>query len=110
MRRQPAPGVVPEFAATGGVFVISAVESLSDVVLANLEKGHSREDVPVALEIVRRAGIALRPSFVPFTPWATLDDYLELLDFVEAADLIERNGSRPAPVGDRAARRPGALL
>ena len=81
--------LVPEFAATGGVFVVSAVESLSDVVLANLEKGHSREDVPVALEIVRRAGIALRPSFVPFTPWATLDDYLELLDFVEAADLID---------------------
>lgn len=30
---------VPEFAATGCVFVVSAVESLSDVVLANLEKG-----------------------------------------------------------------------
>jgi hypothetical protein len=81
--------LVPELAATGCVFVVSAVESLSDVVLTNLEKGHTRADVPVALDIVRRAGIALRPSFVPFTPWATLDDYLELLDFVEAAGLID---------------------
>jgi radical SAM superfamily enzyme YgiQ (UPF0313 family) len=81
--------LLEEFAATGCVFVVSAVESLSDVVLTNLEKGHTRADVPVALEIVRRAGIALRPSFVPFTPWATLDDYLELLDFVESTDLVD---------------------
>jgi len=81
--------LIPELAATGCVFVVSAVESLSDVVLTNLEKGHTRADVSVALEIVRCAGIALRPSFVPFTPWATLDDYLELLDFVEAAGLLD---------------------
>src|SRR3989449_8949672 len=67
----------PEFAATRCLFVVSAVESLSDVVLANLEKGHTRADVSVALDILRRAGITLRPSFVPFTPWATLDDYLD---------------------------------
>src|SRR6059036_1899113 len=73
----------PEFAATGCVFVVSAVESLSDVVLANLEKGHTRADVVVALDIVRRAGIAPRPTFVAFTPWTTLADYLELFDFVE---------------------------
>jgi radical SAM superfamily enzyme YgiQ (UPF0313 family) len=81
--------LLPEFGATGCVFVVSAVESLSDVVLANLEKGHTRADVAVALDVVRRAGIGLRPSFVPFTPWATLDDYLELLEFVAAADLID---------------------
>ena len=81
--------LVPEFAATGCLFVVSAIESLSDVVLANLEKGHTRADVPEALAIARGAGIALRPSFVPFTPWATLDDYRELLDFVDGADLID---------------------
>ena len=74
----------PEFAAVGCVFVVSAVESLSDVVLAHLEKGHTGADVAVALDIVRRAGIALRPSFVAFTPWTTLADYQHLLDFVEA--------------------------
>lgn len=78
----------PEFGATGCVFVVSAVESLSDVVLANLEKGHTGADVPVALDIVRRAGIALRPSFVAFTPWTTLEDYQHLLDVVEAERWI----------------------
>jgi radical SAM superfamily enzyme YgiQ (UPF0313 family) len=82
----------PEFAATGCVFVVSAVESLSDVVLANLKKGHTAADVSVALEIVRRAGegITLRPTFVAFTPWTTLDDYRDVLDFVEAEGLIDQ--------------------
>ncbi len=79
----------PEFGATGCLFVVSAVESLSDVVLAQLEKGHTRADVSVALAVLRGAGIALRPSFVPFTPWATLADYVDLLDFVAAAALID---------------------
>jgi radical SAM superfamily enzyme YgiQ (UPF0313 family) len=79
----------PEFGALGCVFVVSAVESLSDVVLANLEKGHTEADVPVALDIVRRAGIALRPSFVAFTPWTTLADYLHLLDVVEREEWID---------------------
>ena len=79
----------PEFGALGCAFVVSAVESLSDVVLANLEKGHTGADVPVALDIVRSAGIALRPSFVAFTPWTTLEDYLHLFDVVEAEDWIQ---------------------
>jgi radical SAM superfamily enzyme YgiQ (UPF0313 family) len=78
-----------EFAALGCVFVVSAVESLSDVVLAHLEKGHTGADVAVALDIVRRVGIALRPSFVAFTPWTTLADYQHLLDFVEAQQWID---------------------
>src|SRR5436309_3996661 len=82
-------GLFSEFGALGCAFVVSAVESLSDVVLGHLEKGHSRADVPVALEIVRRAGIALRPSFVAFTPWTTLSDYLKLLEFVDAHAVID---------------------
>jgi radical SAM superfamily enzyme YgiQ (UPF0313 family) len=78
-----------DFGATGCAFVVSAVESLSDRVLAALEKGHRAADVPVALDIVRSSGIALRPSFVAFTPWTTLDDYRELLDFVETEDLVD---------------------
>jgi radical SAM superfamily enzyme YgiQ (UPF0313 family) len=80
--------LLPELAGLGCAFIVSAVESLSDVVLAHLEKGHTRADVHAALAAMRVAGIALRPSFVPFTPWATLDDYLELLDFVAAEDLV----------------------
>src|SRR5207237_955830 len=56
-----------EFAATGCAFVVSAVETLSDVVLAHLEKGHTKADVAEAIAILRHAGIAPRPTFVPVT-------------------------------------------
>ncbi len=98
----------PEFAATGCAFVVSAAESLSDVVLANLEKGHTRKDVTTALDTVRGAGIALRPSFVPFTPWATLDDYFDLLDFIAANRLIDHID--PVQLSIRLLVPPGSLL
>ena len=31
----------------------------------------------------------MRPSLLPFTPWTTLDDYLELLTFFEERDLLD---------------------
>jgi len=100
--------LVPDFAATGCVFVVSAVESLSPVVLANLEKGHTRADVQVALEVLRRAGIALRPAFVPFTPWATIGDYLELLEWVDAEGLVDQID--PVQFAIRLLIPPGSLL
>src|SRR5207247_11291900 len=42
-----------------------------------------------ALSIGRQAGIRLRASLVPFTPWTTLDDYLELFDIAESRDLVD---------------------
>ncbi len=78
-----------ELRSHGCLFVVSAVESLSDAVLGHLDKGHTHADVERALSILREAGIALRPSLVPFTPWATLTDYEELLDFVESEKLID---------------------
>jgi len=81
--------LLPELRALGCVFIVSAVESLSERVLEHLVKGHTRADVVEALDAVRGAGIDLRPTWVAFTPWTTLDDYLEMLDFVEAHDLID---------------------
>lgn len=81
-------GLFAELRALGCLFVVSAVESLNDAVLAYLEKGHTRADVEAALEITRAAGITLRPSFVSFTPWTTLEDYLDVLEFVEEHDLV----------------------
>ena len=80
---------MPEFAAAGCLFIISAVESLSDRVLTILDKRHTREDVIAAFKFVRDAGIALRPTWVSFTPWTTLDDFIEVLEFVEENDLID---------------------
>ena len=78
----------PEFAHLGCRFVISAVESLSERVLTILEKHHTRADVEIAIDIVHGAGIALRPTWVPFTPWATIDDYLEIFQFVDTHRLV----------------------
>jgi len=86
LERRP---LFPELGRLGCVFMVSAVESLSDTVLANLDKGHTRADVYEALRIVRRAGIAFRPTWVAFTPWTTVEDYLDMLDFVEAEGLVD---------------------
>ncbi len=81
--------IFPELAALGCAFIISAVESLSDDVLLHLDKGHTRADVVAALDILDAAGIPMRPSLLPFTPWTTLDDYLDLLTFFEERGLID---------------------
>jgi hypothetical protein len=80
--------LLPEFAALGCIFIISAVESISDTVLHHLDKGHTRADVIKAIKIVHGNGIALRPSLVPFTPWESLDGYISLFDFAEHYQLI----------------------
>src|SRR5581483_8421105 len=82
--------LLPELAALGCVFVVSAVESLNERVLAILDKGHTRADADEALALTRAAGLALRPSLVPFTPWETLDSYLALLDWIDARALHDQ--------------------
>jgi radical SAM superfamily enzyme YgiQ (UPF0313 family) len=81
-------GRLVELAHLGCIFLISAIESLSDGVLEELEKGHTRVDALEAVRITREAGIALRPSFVAFTPWTTMGDFIELCDFV-LRDLVD---------------------
>ena len=74
---------------TGCLFVTSAVESVDDAVLEKLRKGHTRADF---LEVVRRfreEGLLLQPTFVPFTPWTTLEGYGDLLEVLRANGLVE---------------------
>jgi radical SAM superfamily enzyme YgiQ (UPF0313 family) len=97
-----------ELAGLGCIFVVSAAESLSDTVLAHLAKGHTRADIHTALGVMRAAGIDLRPTWVAFTPWTTLDDYRELLDFIEARNLIDRVD--PVQYSLRLLVPPGSLL
>jgi radical SAM superfamily enzyme YgiQ (UPF0313 family) len=99
---------LPELAALGCLFIVSAVESLSETVLAHLAKGHTRADVEEALRLVHAAGIALRPTWVPFTPWTTLDDYREMLGFIERHGLVDHVD--PVQYGIRLLVPPGSLL
>jgi radical SAM superfamily enzyme YgiQ (UPF0313 family) len=74
---------------TGCLFVISAVESVDDAVLEFLDKGHTREDFLEVVKTFRELGITLHPTFVPFTPWTTLEGYLDLLRVLYQQSLIE---------------------
>ncbi len=82
-------GLLPQLAENGGLFVVSAVESLSNTVLAHLDKGHTRDDVAMALAAVQRAGMILRPTLMPFTPWAGATDFGDLLTWIAEEDLAE---------------------
>lgn len=81
--------LLPLLASTGCLFVTSAVESVDDIVLAKLEKGHTRADFIAAAALCRSAGLTLIPTFVAFTPWTTIDGYRDLLDVIEDLGLIE---------------------
>lgn len=79
---------LPVLARTGCLFVTSAVESLDDEVLLKLEKGHTRADFFRALELCANAGLALQPTFVPFTPWITRESYFAFLETIADRNLI----------------------
>ena len=97
-----------ELVRLGCVFIVSAAESLSDTVLAYLDKGHTRADIVAALQATSEAGVELRPTWVAFTPWTRLEDYRELLDFIEAEELIDRVD--PVQYSLRLLVPPGSLL
>ena len=74
---------------TGCLFVISAVESVDDLVLEKFDKGHTRADFLGVAARFRELGMTLLPTFVPFTPWTTLEGYNDLLDVIAQRDLLE---------------------
>ncbi len=74
---------------TGCLFVTSAVESVDDAVLERLEKNHTRADFLRVVEMLREIGLTLQPTFVPFTPWTTLEGYCELLEVLREEELVE---------------------
>jgi radical SAM superfamily enzyme YgiQ (UPF0313 family) len=74
---------------TGCLFVTSAVESVDDSILEKFDKNHTRADFLRVVELFRGAGMALQPTFVPFTPWTTLEGYCELLELLREQELVE---------------------
>ena len=78
---------------TGCLFAISAVESVDDGILERLDKGHTREDFLYVARKFRELGMTLHPTFVPFTPWTTMEGYLDLLRVLAAEELIENVAS-----------------
>lgn len=77
-----------EMASAGCLFVVSALESVNDDILARLDKGHTAVEAAQAVAVLRQHGIDLRPSLLPFTPWTTMADMVDLMDFVALHDLV----------------------
>lgn len=82
------PDIWAEMAAAGCLFVVCAMELCNDRLLALLDKGHTAADAGTAVHLLRRHGIEVRPSWLPFTPWTTAKDVADILDFVIGHDLI----------------------
>jgi hypothetical protein len=80
---------LPKLKETGCLFVISAVESVNDIFLAALEKGHTRADFLHVAATFRALDLTLHPTFVPFSPWTTVDNYLDLLRVLYEEQLME---------------------
>jgi radical SAM superfamily enzyme YgiQ (UPF0313 family) len=83
------PDLLKTLRSTGCLFIVSAVESLDDVVLKKLEKNHTRADFFRAVELCRSAGITLQPTFVPFTPWTTMEQIVDLFKQIQRLELTE---------------------
>jgi radical SAM superfamily enzyme YgiQ (UPF0313 family) len=80
---------LPILRDTGCVLVTSAVEAVQNHILECLDKGHTRQDFFDALDLCRRVGLHLNPTFVAFTPWTMLEDYIELLTVLAEQGLVE---------------------
>lgn len=92
----------------GLLFAITAVESTSDTVLEILEKGHTHAQTLDAIRLLREHRIEPRPSLLPFTPWTTMRDYLDILDFILEEDLL--GGVDPVQLSIRLLLPPDSLL
>ena len=79
---------------SGCLFITTAVESVNDRILALLAKGHTRIDFIRAAALARDAGVFLSPTFIPFTPWSSQEDYANLLGLLAELDMT----SHVAPV------------
>ncbi len=80
---------LPTLAATGCLFVTTAVESVDDRVLERLDKGHTRTDFIAVVALAREVGLTLSPTFIPFMPWTTLDGFRDLLAVLAGLDLVD---------------------
>ena len=81
--------LLPRMKQCGLLFIVAAVEAVDDTILGYLDKGHTRAGFESALAHTRALGIALAPTFVPFTPWTTLEGYRELLATLLRLNLVE---------------------
>ena len=97
-----------EMARRNVVFVVSAFETVNDRVLAYLDKGHTVSELPLAVETLREAGLVVRPSWLPFTPWTELSDLDDIFSLIADLDLM--GATDPVQMGIRLLVPEGSLV
>ncbi len=102
------PGIWREMAGRNVLFVVSAFETVNDRVLELLDKGHTAADLSRAVGVMREAGIAVRPSWLPFTPWTQLSDLDDIFTFIADHDLM--GATDPVQMGIRLLVPEGSLV
>ena len=80
---------LPVLRQTGCAIVTSAVESVDERILYFFDKRHTKQDFVQVVKLFDELGLVLNPTFVPFTPWTSLDGYRELLESLIKLDLVE---------------------
>ena len=88
--------------------MVSAFETVDDATLVRLDKGHTAADMVDAVAILRDSGIEVRPSWMPFTPWTTLEEVQGIVEFVARHDLVANVD--PIQYAIRLLLPPGSLL
>ena len=80
--------IIKEFSTMGCSFIITACEATSEKILTRLDKGHTLPQIKEALQLLQNLGISPQPTWMPFTPWTSLADYIEFLAWVKEQELI----------------------
>jgi radical SAM superfamily enzyme YgiQ (UPF0313 family) len=79
--------LVAQYSVKGLLFVVSAFETTSDLILRLLDKGHTAREMSEVIHDLRQLGVEIRPSWLPFTPWTTLTDLFEIFQFIDEHEL-----------------------
>jgi hypothetical protein len=77
----------PALSGLGVRFVVSAFEQADDRLLELLDKGHTVADMSKAVTILGDAGVAVRPTWLPFTPWTEPAHLAQIVRFMDESNL-----------------------
>lgn len=80
---------VEQLAPLGLRYALTAMEFNDEDTLERLKKKHSTDDLQWTIDFLRSLGVHVKPTFVFVNPWVTVEDMMNLLDFIEENDLIE---------------------
>jgi radical SAM superfamily enzyme YgiQ (UPF0313 family) len=78
---------LPELRACGLVRLTSSLEAPSDKVLQAVNKGFAADRIEPAVRLCRDNRIQMKPTFIPWNPWSTLEEIFGLRQFLKDVGL-----------------------